>query len=85
MTYSQRPSAVVGLDDPWTAYQFDLAIGQFGAWVENKLAERDKEGKPKHTLAGLLGDEAARERQYAPVSAVGLRKVRVKEDGTWDE
>lgn len=76
---------MVGVDDPWTAYQFDLAIGQFGAWVEGKLQERDQSGKPKHTLAGLLGDKAAQERQYAPVSAEGLRKVRVKEDGTWDD
>lgn len=85
MTYHQRPSAVLGIDDPWAAYQFDMAVAQFGAWVDGKLSERDKAGKPTHTLAGLLGDEAARVQEYAPVSAVGLRKVRVKEDGTWDE
>ena len=73
------------IDDPWAAYQFDLAIGQFGAWVEGKLAEHDKKGKPKHTLASLLGDRTTQDRQYAPVSAVGLRTVRVKEDGTWDD
>ena len=53
--------------------------------MEGKLNERDKKGKPKHSLAKLLGDEAAQVQEYAPVSAVGLRKVRVKEDGTWDE
>ena len=84
-TYHQRPSAVLGIDDPGAAYQFDLAVAQFGAWVEGKLNERDKSGKPKHSLAKLLGDEAAQVQEYAPVSAVGLRKVRVKEDGTWDE
>ena len=36
-------------------------------------------------LAKLLGDEAAQVQEYAPISAMGLRKVRVKEDGTWDE
>ena len=76
---------MIGVDDPWAAYQFDMAVAQFGAWVEGKLNERDKAGKPKHSLAKLLGDEAAQVQEYAPVSAVGLRKVRVKEDGTWDE
>lgn len=77
---------MVGVADPWAAYQFDLAVGQFGAWVEGKLAERDSKGKPKHTLAQLLDDgSAAQERQYMPVRAEGLRKVRIKEDGTWDD
>ena len=87
-TYSQRPSAVIGLDDPWAAYQFDMAVGQFGAWVEGKLAERDQAGKPKHTLEGLLsedGADSADAGRFRSVSAEGLRKVRVREDGTWDE
>ncbi len=83
--YHRRPSEVIGVDDPWAAYQFDMAVAQFGAVVEGKLNERDKAGKPVHTLAKLLGDEAAQAQEYAPVNAVGLRKVRVKEDGTWDE
>ncbi len=85
MTYHRRPSEVIGVDDPWAAYQFDLAVAQFGAWVEGKLSERDKKGKPVTSLAKLLGDETARSQEYAPVSPVGLRKVRVKEDGTWDD
>ena len=84
MTYSQRPSQIVGVTDEWAAYQFDMAVGHFGAWVEGRLNERDKAGKSKHTLAGLL-DDGTGARQFAPVSAVGLRKVRVKEDGTWED
>lgn len=76
---------LVGVPDPWAAYQFDMAVAQFGTWVENKLQERDKAGKPKHALAGLLDDAPASAQQFAPISTVGLRKVRVKEDGTWDE
>ena len=85
VTYHQRPSEVVGIDDTWAAYQFDMAVAQFGAWVEGKLNERDTKGKPVNSLAKLLGDEAAQVQEYAPISAMGLRKVRVKEDGTWDE
>jgi len=60
-------------------------VGQFGAWVEGKLQERDSKGKPKHTLAGLLAEGGTQ--QFAPlmVDVSQLRKVRVKEDGTWDE
>ncbi len=84
--FHQRPSQIVGVSDEWAAYQFDLCVVHFGSWVEGKLAERDSSGRPKHTLAGLLDDgTAAQARQFAPVSAVGLRKVRVKEDGTWDD
>ena len=85
--YSLRPSAVLGVDDPWAAYQFDMAVGQFGAWVEGKLNERDKAGKPKHTLAKLLGEQATGtgERQYASVAGLVTRTVRVREDGTWED
>ena len=85
--HHQRPSRIVGVRDEWAAYQFDLAVAQFGSWVEGKLGERDKAGKPTHTLGALLGDEAARDRQYASlnIDVSQLRKVRVKEDGTWDE
>lgn len=76
---------MVGVDDPWAAYQFDMAVGQFGAWVEGKLAERDKAGKPKHTLEGLLSTDDAGGGRFRSVSAEGLRKVRVREDGTWDD
>ena len=85
VTYHQRPSEVVGIDDTWAAYQFDMAVAQFGAWVEGNLNERDKSGKPVNSLAKLLGDEETQVQEYAPISAMGLRKVRVKEDGTWDE
>lgn len=75
----------MGITDAWAAYQFDLAVGQFGAWVEGKLQERDKAGKPKHTLAKLLGESDTQ--HFAPlnIDPSTLRKVRVKEDGTWDE
>jgi hypothetical protein len=86
VTYSRLPSAVVGIADAWAAYQFDLAVAQFGAWVEGKLQERDGKGKPKHTLAKLLEVERARGQGAAlTIDMAQVRTVRVKEDGTWDE
>ena len=58
--------------------------------MENLLAERDKEGKPKHQLAELLR-EPAKEGEEQPDdpshfrSMAGLvtRKVAINPDGTW--
>lgn len=47
-------SQMMGFEDTWTPYQFDRAVVWFGIWVENHLAERDKQGKPIHTLDTLL-------------------------------
>jgi len=46
---------MVAIEDDWAAWCFDQAIGTFGQWVENKLAERDKKGKPVHRIETLLG------------------------------
>jgi hypothetical protein len=65
----------------------DVAVMEFGTWVENRLNERDSKGKPKHTLAKLLSVETGRPREYAPlnIDPAGLRRVRVREDGTWED
>lgn len=57
-----------------------------GRWVESKLSERDKQGKPKHTLKKLLAVKGAQPQGFAlAVDLSQIRKVRVKEDGTWDD
>lgn len=55
--YSTRPSLVVGIDDEWLAYQFDIAVFSWGRHVNNKLAEHDDKGKPKYDLEDILSDE----------------------------
>jgi hypothetical protein len=54
--YGRRPSELVPIDadDDWTAYQLDSAVLTFGRWVENRLAERDKKGRPKYGIKDLL-------------------------------
>ena len=65
----------------------DLATWTVGRWIESKLSERDKKGKPLHTLSKLLDAPGAQAQGFAPlaVDVSQLRKVRVKEDGTWDD
>lgn len=43
-----------GLATWWTCYQFDSAVTYFGRWIDNKLEERDKQGKQKYKLSDLL-------------------------------
>lgn len=58
-TYSTRPSVIVGIENDWQAYQFDSAVLLFGVFIENKLEERNKSGKPKYKLADLLKEPEA--------------------------
>lgn len=52
--YSLRPSSVLGIDDDWLAYDFDLTITQFAIAVQNRLDERDENGKPTHDIYKAL-------------------------------
>jgi len=56
--------------------------------VENRLAERDKRGRPVHHLDVLLANEQAAQSKASPGifrSALGRirRKVKMRPDGTW--
>jgi len=63
----------------------------FGSWVEARLAETDKKGRRKYTLAGLLrparekGQEErpARTTRFRALRGRALRKVRIGPDGIW--
>lgn len=47
---------LISLHDSWLAYQFDMMVSRLGIWVENMLAQRTKDGRPKYSLNGLLAD-----------------------------
>jgi hypothetical protein len=66
------------------AYQFDLATLEFATAVENKLAERDKQGKPKHSLAELLGDksEGPAKKNFGSLGGKAI-KMAIPESGVW--
>ena len=88
-SYGQRPSGILGLDPrSWEAYQLDVATLQAGRYIENKLSERDKDGRPLYSLEGLLrgeGPGATGGRQFRNLAGPTVRKVRIKPDGTWDD
>lgn len=45
--YGQRPSALLGIQSGWVAYEFDQAVGWFGRYVE-RHREETKETGPKN-------------------------------------
>ncbi len=58
--YGQRPSSFIGLRaDSWAAYQLDVATLTVGRWIDSKLAETTKDGKPVHRLVDLLSNKPA--------------------------
>lgn len=83
--YGQRPSAILGLADEWAAYQLDAVALTLGRWVEGKLSERTKDGRPVHRLATLLGlaDPAVQAGQFRSLRGMGLKKVKIPSSGVW--
>jgi len=72
-SFDVRPSAVVGIENTWTAYCFDSAVRMFGVWVENKLSERTNLRLPKHDLENLLQGKLGRSKapsQFANVASL---------------
>ena len=84
-TYGQRPSGLLGLPgESWEAFQLDHATLALGRWVEAKLAERDKSGKPVHRIEWLLDDSATGQtKQFAPLAPLVDRKMVIPESGVW--
>lgn len=75
-------SRLLGLKDEWTSIQFDNAVSFLGVYIENKLNETTKQGRPKYKLEDLLADaprgfdgfvQSAQE-----VGAIKIRKARKK-------
>lgn len=63
----------------------DVATLQLGRWVENKLGERRKDGRPLHTLEELLDEKPAGQAFASLKQAVptGIRKMAIPESGIW--
>jgi hypothetical protein len=74
----------LGLDaDSWEAFQLDMATLTVGRWIDSKLAERDKQGKPIHRLQTLLRDDVQPDAEYRSLKGAGVRKMAVPESGIW--
>lgn len=83
--YGARPSAFLGLAaDSWEAYQLDLATWTVGRWIDGKMAERDKQGKPVHKLQDLLSETKKPASQFSSLaSKPGIKRMTIPESGIW--
>jgi hypothetical protein len=80
--YGERPSTFLGLaPDSWDAYQLDVAVWALGVWVEGKLAERDKQGRPVYRLRDLLSD--APTSGYRSMAMPDVKRMAIPESGVW--
>jgi len=58
-----RPSELMGIEDPYQAYCFDQAVGEWGSYVKQQLESIDGknakavEGKRRVRLQALLSDD----------------------------
>lgn len=78
-TYHQRPSAIAGIDDEWTAYQFDMAVFRYAQHVESELSR-------KRPLSAILheADEAQAAGGYASFAQMGVvRRMKIDPSGIW--
>ena len=67
MRYGQRPSEILGVDDPWLAYQVDLAA------MLASLRDGGAPGRPPGNIFGKIAQLAKR----------GIRKMKIPESGVW--
>jgi hypothetical protein len=84
--YGQRPSQVLGIADEWAAYQLDVATLTVGRWVDGKLSERNKQGRPIHRLTDLLRDKPAQGQSssgYRSAAGFVVRKMQIPASGVW--
>ena len=69
---------VMGIDDEWLAYDFDLAVSYLGITVQNRLDERDEDGKPTHDIYKALNVERPRKVNPPRSTWQGVQGVAVK-------
>lgn len=64
-----------GFDGGYIAIALDQAILAVGSHIEGKLYERDKQGKPKYTLNGLLIEK--KDLDAVPISRIKRGDKRI--------
>jgi hypothetical protein len=78
--YHSRPSAIVGLEDEWAAYQLDAACLRLARHVDEELEK-------KRSLRSILdtpADENGARREFADIRQLGpMRTMRIPDSGVW--
>lgn len=66
---------ITGLPSTIHGVMFDSAVTWFGRYIENKLADVGKDGKPKHDLESLLATRKENTQRFIDaMKSMGLYK-----------
>lgn len=80
--YSSRPSAILGVEDGWLAYQVDVAAWSVGQQAARLMAEQRL--TPAQALARLeAGRAGAPARRFRDPRPMVSRTMRVPTSGVW--
>lgn len=71
--------------DSWEAFQVDLACLRLGREIENKLAERDKKGKPVNRLQDLLNESRPADdaSEFRSLAGMVTKTMKIPDSGIW--
>lgn len=76
---------LLGLDDTWTAIQFDAAVSLFGVWIDNKIDEMDytdpKHPRHRYTLDQLLNEDNTGQGIFERLKGLKGIRLRLKQEG----
>lgn len=81
--YGSRPSAILGVEDSWSAYQLDLCCLTLGRQVEGLISGPEKERLTIEQALALTDDGAPLGGVYRDPSMYVKRKVAIPESGVW--
>jgi hypothetical protein len=87
--YGQRPSAILAIEDDWTAYQVDLATLLVGRRVESMTAP-DERGRPGMSVAEALrrldpqvGEAKPERGRFRDPGMFVTEKMAIPDSGVW--
>lgn len=80
--YGVRPSALLGIDDEWLAFQLDETVLIFGREMENEMSKASADER-KRSLTDLFRMNRKPAQQFAPMKMPGIAKMKIPENGIW--
>lgn len=84
-TYGKRPSQILGIDDPWAAYQIDVAAlyGTPDNVEKARSVARLRERQAGKVEAGKVSDTQFKPLLQDPMFSSKVRRVKIPESGIW--
>jgi hypothetical protein len=82
-TYGCRPSAILGIDDPWAGYQLDLVCLTTGSEVEAAIMKGQSIEQALGPSEPRRGSKSRAREQFRDPTPFVSQKMRIPESGVW--